>query len=336
MPKFQKGIMRSLRGQSLRNANGDIDQSSYGYQIAIDTLTYLRKEVIGQKFYEVPPADFIPISVGEGAFAQNILQNFTFSESGDFEEGVINQGSANAQLAAVDAGISSKTIKIATWAKAVTYTLIEIEQALQANNWDIIEQRYAARKKNWDLGIQMIAFLGSLNDTGVPGLLTQSQVNSNLTVITKKINAMTSAEFSAFVAAVLGAYLSNCNNTALPNMFAIPLSDYIGLAAPVSDTNPYNSKLEYLKNAFKEVVPGGVEIKGVAYCDAANNASRGVNKNRYVLYRKNPEAIRMDIPVDFQMTQPNSLNNFQFQNAAFGQYSGCNAYRVLETLYFDF
>jgi hypothetical protein len=43
----------------------------------------------------------------------------------------------------------------------------------------------------------------------------------------------------------------------------------------------------------------------------------------------------MDIPVDFTMTQAGTLNNFQFQDAAYGQFTGVGIYRLLELVYFD-
>jgi hypothetical protein len=42
----------------------------------------------------------------------------------------------------------------------------------------------------------------------------------------------------------------------------------------------------------------------------------------------------MDIPVDFTTTQPNSINNFSFEDVAYGQYTGVGFYRALETLLF--
>ena len=56
----------------------------------------------------------------------------------------------------------------------------------------------------------------------------------------------------------------------------------------------------------------------------------------YALYRYDAESIRMDVPVNYTPTQPNSLNNFQFQNAAYGQYTGVGFYRNLETLLFSY
>lgn len=332
---------RSLAGLTVRNATGDIDQSTLGYQIALDTLTFIKKQITEQKFYEIAPADYIPIAVGDGSFSQAILTNLTVSTARDFESGLINQGSANDRLDSADAAVTSKTVIVKNWAKAVGYSIFEIEQALQANNWDIIESKHTARKKNWDLGIQAVAFLGLKGDNArVPGLLTQTSanVNSDTTTITELISGMTSAEFATFVKNVVAAYQANCNYTAMPTHFVIPQDDWLGLAAPVSDTYPFNSKLEYLRKAFAEIVPGGVKMLPVVYSMPSYNQSRlgGSGLHRYCMYRYDPETLRMDIPVDYTVTQPNTLNNFQFQDAGYGQFTGVGVYRPLEMLYFDF
>jgi len=331
---------RSLAGMTIRNASGDIDQTTLGYQIALDTLTYIRKQVVEQRFYEVSPADYIPIAVGEGAFSQSILTNLTVSTSRDFESGVINQASANARLEAADAAVTPKTMQVANWAKAVGYSVFEIEQALASNNWDIIEAKHRARKKNWDLGIQKVAFLGITSDqTDFPGLLNDSNVNSDTTTITATISSLSAANFATFVQTVVAAFQSNCAYTAMPTHFIIPQDDWLGLAAPVSSTYPFNSKLEYLKKAFAEIVPGGIKILPLVYSIPDYNSDflgSGSGLHRYAMYRYDPETIRMDIPVDYTVTQPNTLNNFQFQDAGYGQFTGVGIYRPLEVLYFDF
>ena len=333
---------RSLSGLTIRNATGDINTTTLGYQIAIDTLTFIKKQITEQKFYEVSPADYIPIAVGDGAFSQNILTNLTVSTAADFETGIINQGTDNDRLENADAAISSKTAAVLNWAKAVGYSVFEIEQALQANNWDIIESKHRSRKKNWDLGIQKLAFLGILSDqASFPGLLTQSQssVNSDLVTIQESISSMTATQFGTFVSLVVASYQANCAYTAMPTHFVIPQSDWLGLAAPVSTDYPFNSKLEYLKKAFMEIVPGGVKILPSIYGMPAYNSqvvNIGTGINRYAMYRYDPESIRMDIPVDYTVTQPNTLNNFQFQDAAYGQATGVIVYRDLEVEYFDY
>lgn len=332
---------RSLAGLTVRNATGDIDQGTLGYQIAIDTLTFIKKQITEQKFYEISPADYIPIAVGDGAFSQSILTNLTVSTARDFESGIINQGSANDRLDQADSAIASKTVQVRNWAKAVGYSVFEIEQALQANNWDVIESKHRARKKNWDLGIQAVTFLGMLSDnTNVPGLLTQAStsVNSDTTTITQTISSMSTAQFAAFVAAVVASYQSNCAYTAMPTHFIIPQDDWLGLATPVSPTYPFNSKLEYLKKAFAEIVPGGIKLLPLVYAMPTYNSAiiGGGGLHRYCMYRYDPETLRMDIPVDYTVTQPNTLNNFQFQDAGYGQFTGVGVYRPLEVLYFDF
>ena len=325
---------RSVAGLTLRNATGDIDQTSLGYQIAIDTLTFIKKQITEQKFYQVAPADYVPLAVGDGAFAQNILTNLTVNASGDFESGIINQGSANDRLAVAQVGIASKTVRVVNWAKSVGYTIFEIEQALQANNWDLIESLHRARKTNWDLGVQKIAFLGSLQTPGVKGLYTQSDVNVDTSLITHRISDMTATQFATFVSQLVQAYQLNCAYTAMPTHFVIPQDDYNGLATPVSPTYPLNSKLEYLKKAFDAIVPGGIKVLPSPYGMTAQNSLYN-NTYRYLLYRYDPESLRMDVPVDYTVTQPNTNNNFQFQDAAYGQFTGVGVYRNLELLYLD-
>jgi hypothetical protein len=330
----QRHNARSVAGLTLRNAAGDIDTASLGYQISMDNLTYIRKEVVKQSFYEVPPADYVPIVVGEGAFSASILTNMQVSMSGDFEQGIINQGLENDKLNNVAAGVVSTTAKVVTWAKGVGYSLVELEQALQSMNWDYIQALHEARAENWQLGIQKIAFLGSAYDTGVLGLLTQSTVTPNTSIFSgiTSISSMTAAQFATFVATLLAAYQSNCNYTRMPTHFVIPQDDYVGLATPVSSTYPNVSMLTYLKDAFDKIVPGGIKILPSAYGIPANNS---IGNHRYCLYRYDPKTIRMDIPVDLTVTQPGTLNNFQFQDVAYGQFTGVKAYKPLEILYVD-
>jgi hypothetical protein len=44
----------------------------------------------------------------------------------------------------------------------------------------------------------------------------------------------------------------------------------------------------------------------------------------------------MDLPVDYTVTQANTMNNFQFQSAAYGQFTGVHFYRELEGLLFEY
>ena len=336
--------IRSTQGLSLLNANGDVNSTGMGFQIAIDTLTYIKKQVTTQKFYKVAPADFLPVAVGDGAFAASILTNLEFSNADDFETGNIRSGESGGRLAAADASVASKSVKVVNWAKQIGYTIFDIEQALMANNWDPIMAKERARKTNWDLGIQEIAFIGSKSDTGVTGLLNNANVTINTTRITAPISGLNAANFATFVAGLIADYFTATNSTQMPDEFVIPYTDFLGLQTMTPNvigagegTYPI-SKLDFLLRAFRGATQNpNFQIKPLSYCDAANNASRtGLNKQCYVLLNKDPESIRMDIPVDYTTTQPNSTNNFQFQNVGYGQYTGVGVYRNLEVLYYQY
>ena len=65
-------------------------------------------------------------------------------------------------------------------------------------------------------------------------------------------------------------------------------------------------------------------------------ASKAVNgvKNIYALYNKSEDALRMNIPVDYTNTMANSTNGFQFENTAYGQFTGVTVIRPKEMIYF--
>lgn len=338
---FKGGDQRA--GLDLRqNAVGDTADVATGYQVAIDTLTFRVQKIVEQKFYTAAPADFIPVRVGQGAFSASLLTPRTYAVSDEFEAGNIRTGAADARRSMSDVAMDTVTQPVMNWLKGVEYTIFDVETALRANNWDVIVAKHKARKKNWDLGIQEIAFLGSKVDANFPGLLTVSAINTNTSLITKKISTMNAAELQTFVAGLVAAYFSNTNSTALPNRFVIPYQDYLGLTQLTTGTvGTYPVPLiEYLEKAFKMAVSPmekDFKIMPLAYCDAAvNNAARGINKNIYMLYRDDEDSLRMDIPVDFTVTQPNSPDNFTFHDAAYGQYTGIALFRNLEVLKFQF
>lgn len=306
--------------------------NAMGIDIPITTLTTAIKSVAEQKFFKVSPADYMDVVVGEGAFSTNLLKYTSFNMGGDFEEGLVKTSTHNSQLAQADAGVEGVNIPVYNWAKGLSWNLFEVQQAAKTGNWDLITEKEKARKTNWDLGIQKVAFLGSAS-LGCEGLLNLSNVDSNTTSITTAIKTMTPSQFQAFVGAIYADYREHCDYTAEPNMFILPESDYNGLAAAVDPNFPIKTKLEYLKEAFAQIVGTNVEIKKLAYADAARN---GLGLNRYVMFHKDPDTLTMNIPVDYTATMANSINGYHWENAAYGQFTGVKAFRPKEVLYFDY
>lgn len=328
MPEF-------IGGRRLLNANGDIDTSSAGFRYIIDTMSYIRSTVVEQKFYEIPIGDYMPVDVGEGAWMEEIIQNLTFTQSGSFFEGDVDMQSSTGRLAQADAGLDKVRMDVKTWAKACGWTIMEISKAAAANNWDVVASKMESLKKNWDLGVQETAFIGH-PDGLITGLLNDAEATINTSLITKPLTEMSETEFTAFVGGLLPAYRFNSNRTAVPTTFVIPESDYMGLGVPYSPSFPNISKLQYMLDSFSKMTRNAnFEILPLAYGDADVNADRGINKNRYALYKNDADTGQMAIPVDFTMLEADTSNKINWTQAAYGQYSGYLLNRKREMLYLD-
>jgi hypothetical protein len=317
-------------------------ENATGYQILIDTMTYIKQEESKQQYYELgafglTPSSFIPVAVGEGAWASNILTRRTYHNAGDFESGLTRQGSHNARQANAVASMDSISQPTFIWDASVEYTLAEIEQALQASNWDIIAAKHQSRMKMWQQGIQILSFLGTKSGS-MQGLFNNTATNINSSFITAYISSLSTASaFATFVQQLMSTYWTNTNSTVLPTHFVIPMLDFLGLQVPVPGSVSLVPMIVYLENAFKAICGPNFKILGNPYADKTNaNTLRAFNFNTYALYRYDPQGMRMDIPVDFTVTQPNTYNNWSFEDVAYAQLTGLAFFKPLETLLFQF
>jgi hypothetical protein len=335
----QKYNRKSFRGLELLNAAGDINPNGLAFQYTLDRLTYIRSGMVEQTFYEVSPAEYVDIIPGEGAFGQAIITNTTYKVGTNFQAGKIDTARANARVNTADAALYPVTTYIQNWAMGCDYTIFDINQAAFTGSWDLIEAKQRSRKKLWDLGIQAVTFVGDTdNATNFPGLLTNSTVNINTTVLNNiQISAQTAAQFATTVSTIIGAFLTNAAQTVFPNTLIIPQDDYAGLATPVSSTYPNISMLSYLQQAFNQICPGGnFKILPSAYAIGATASGGGtIGHHRYMLYRRDIDTIFQELPLDYTVTAQGTYNNFNFQDVAYGQYCGPTILKYLEVLYLD-
>lgn len=311
--------------------------NALGFEVNITTLTQILKSVTEQKFFEIAPADFIPVVVGEGAWSSQITKYRDYSVGDKFNTGILNTGTDSSRLAEVSAAVDAVNTPVKNWAKQISWSFMDLQIAARAGNWDIVSSKERSRKKNWDLGIQELAFYGLPDDTNVKGLLTLSGVTADTTTITKFIKDMTASEFQAFLSKLFQAYRANSAYTARPTHFIIPETDYNGLATSVDETYPLVSRLQRLTDTLKLLTANpNFKILPLAYSNKTVNAAvSGLNRNRYVMLNYDEDTIRMDIPVDYTNTLQNTVNGFHFQNVGYGQFTGVQLYRTLEVIYFD-
>ena len=309
---------------------GQINTNSTGYDQIVTTLTAVGKVVSKQKFYTIPFADYLPVVTGNGAFQRSILNWRSYSKGEGFEAGVINNASNKSRLDRVDAVYDSVTQTIHNWALAVDYNLFEIEEALRANTlFSLIEAREKSRRQVWDLGIQKVAFFGYESDTG---LLNNSSVNTGAAIIPTRIWELTTAQFNTFVASLIEAYRSNNNRTAYPTHFIIPEPDFNSLSNFPDATYPLRSRLEIMETAFKTVTMNqGFKILPLAYADKTQNT---FGYNVYTLLNYAEDSLKMDLPIDYTQLASGTQNGFNWENVAYGSFTGVVMQRPLEVLYF--
>ncbi len=312
--------------------------NALGYELNITTLTTVLKKITEQKFFELPPADFIPMPTGEGAWSSNLTAYRSFATGDDFSKGIMGLAGDQARMSMAGAAIDSINTKIYNWAKGITWSIFQLEEAAKSGNWDLVTGLEESRKKNWDLGIQKIAFLGMQGDANVLGLLNQPSATVDTATLTAPISSLSTAQLKNFVASMINVYRANCNRSAWPTHFAIPESDYLGLVGQASADFPIKSTLELLQQAFNAALKdkiGGKEfqIKACAYGDEAYS---GQIYRQYALYNYDEKSIRMNVPVPYTNTLANSLDNFNFQNVGYGQFTGVTVMRPDELYYFQY
>ena len=310
-------------------ATGEIMKNSLGYSQIISTLTAVGRKVSEQKFYTIPFAEYVPVVIGNGAYKRQIINWRTYIKGEGFASGIISNASNNAKLARTDAAYDMVSQNVISWAKSIAYNLFELQEALMANTlFSLIESRTLSRRKEWDLGLQETAFLGVGAETG---LLNNANVTIDSSTITKRLSAMTAAEFNAFVAAIYEVYRVENNRTAKPTHFIIPEADWNGLVNYASETMFTRTKLELLEAAFKTITQNqAFKVLPCAYGDKAQFGTY----NRYCLLNYDESSVKMDLPIDLVETQAGTTNGFTWENVAYGQFTGVVAQRPKEMLYF--
>ena len=337
MSQQMAAVSRGVPGATFKNA--------LAYDIIITSLTTIRKKISEQKFFTIPggPANYLPFVVGEGAYSDILTTYRSFDIADQWETGILDMGAENQRIASADAGVDALNVSTVQWAKSIGWTLIQLEQAAKSGNWDLISAKEKARKRNWDLGVQRIAFLGAngLNGTGgsLLGLLNQPGITTNTSVITKPIGSMSPSELKTFVGQIVEEYRTNNNRTAYPTHFIIPESDWNSMPSQASSDFPIRSTINLLEEAFQEVTKNqDFQILPLAYADGPYHPQIPsiTGQQVYTLLNYDEESLVMNVPLDYTSTMANSLNNFQFQNIAYGQITGVLPLRPLEMMYFTF
>lgn len=332
---------RTVKGMEFLNADGSLNTNSAGFRYAIDTLTYIIRQAVEQRFLDFKPSDYMAVDLGGGAWSSEISQPREFYMGDGFFSGEVETHAANGRIAEVSSVLDDVRMPVKDWAKKVSWSFIELQKAAHNDTWDVVSAKTKALKKNWDLGIQEVSMLGHPGDRNLSGLLNSQDVTVNTGIIPIPICEMTAAQIQNFVAHALGAYYDNSGKTVYPDKFVMPTSDYLGLGIPMPGLTGGGfanvSVLQYLEDMFKRLTHNAdFQILPNALAEQDSLNKRGVASSRYALYRSDPETLKFFIPVDFTMFSGKMADdNITFTATAVGEFSGVLIARPQEVLYFD-
>lgn len=316
-----------------------VNSAYYTYKREIDTLTGLNQKVIEQKFFTTNIPDYVNVDEGNCPFSDSLFTWETFDNAGDGFEGFQIDNSNEARMPTVNTSVSSRIDFRRMWNKKVSYKIVDLEQIKAildkgGANFDFITKDLEARKRNFDLMLQHVAFLGNKVFTDIQGLLNNSSVTVDTTVITASIGSLPDSTFNTLVGNIIGAYVSQNNYTDLsPNRFLVPYNDWLLLTQMNSVTYPMMSKLEYLEKVFKQATANeDFKILRSPYAESSINNNNSV----YALYRKDPDVLVLDIPVGYRTTAFGTPDNYTFYNVGYGQVGGVRILRPQEIMYFEY
>jgi hypothetical protein len=333
MSKTLENVKLSPREILVANAS-DVTAGQIGYNPNVKLLSQILKGVSQQVYPIIRVSNYMPVLVGEGAWSTELIKMQAYSTGDGFRSGVINLAENNSRLADMGSAFGTANFKIWTWAKTITWSLPQLEQAAKTGEYSIIEQAEISRKTNWNLGIQETAFIGD-SVLGIPGLLVSgtSPVNKSIIPAGKKIGELAPEQFNAVAASFIAYYSDAVNYTVFPDRFLVPADDYNLMASATSPQFPIISKLEYLERQFRQQTMNS-EFKILPTFYAMPKYSL-LAKPRYALYRSDVNSLACYIPADYTPTMANTVNGFQLQNVAYGQFCGCCIIRPAELQYFE-
>lgn len=319
----------------INNAVAFANPANYGLEKTLSTLTQIVAGVQRQKFYTVDGAltDYVPMELGTGAYGQGLFQ-YTVAQVGDqFETGIVQPGNGINKDANVDIVVDGITIKNNFWRMKyqATKELVEMARA-NAVNFSYIEEQETARLKTYQLGIQRVTFLGTKDGLNT-GLLNNSDVTVNTSLLPAALGNLTVAQLFNFAATAVSTYWTNSNSTTFPNTLIIPTQDLGGIATPISQTYPVGeTKRELIERAFKAAgAPQDFKILHTAY----NNDAGTAGTKRYVLYNRDPEVLKMYLPKPYTPYPLFPTGALDMISDAEAQFTGVWVKRPKEVLYID-
>ena len=246
---------------------------------------------------EIMIADALPIDFSLD-LALEYVEFGVVDVAGSVKDGLI--GNKTNSLKTLDADISYQKATVATWAKAATWTELEVKK-IDRIGLDVVKAKQDALYANAMATIQYAGFLGHQDARGQEGLLNGTGVPHG-TDSAKTIAAMTAQEFIDFVLAAYNKAWAASGYRIQPTHIAMDAADFM-VAMSKFDTGGAVVGLDLLPvSAMDKIMAALRKTSGndnftVTFVKVPSNYARGIvtNKTRLAVYTSDANYIEMKV-----------------------------------------
>lgn len=275
-------------------------------------LAYVQVQQLEVKHKPLRAMQFIPVTSEAPEGAESILVRY-YDLVGKAK--VVHDYSSDFPMANTY-GIE-KTFKIKSLGSGFQYSAMEIRRA-QMNGTPLNQREAMAAQRTIDELHDQIAWMGD-PDTGLLGLLNYPGINTytlgtggtGKTIWSDKTPDQILADITGLVTTVRTA----TNGREIPDTLLLPQAKYTYLASTRLGSDNDITILTYLKSSLKELgittidwVNELANFKGAGVSAAGNIDAGNTYANRMIVYTRDTEHLRLEIPTLFEMMPPQPKN----------------------------
>jgi hypothetical protein len=283
-------------------------------------LTHVEQEVLRQPYPEIKYPQIIPVDTSAPEYVESIAFK-TLDFAG--EPALLGDKSNDIPLVEIAAGRGQ--VGVHTFALGYDYSIVEVGKAMELARQsrsaavNLLSEKPNAVRQSIEQWTDKTAFLGDdrtadvttglLNDANVPASATGTLLggaNETIAAILAGADKEVAANklLTLFNNAILQVYVTQTKSVYRPTHILLPLLQF-GKMATFRIPNTSETLVSYLERVLNITFEPLLHLTGIA----------SGNKDRMMVYTKNPQFTKFHLPMGFQLQAPATANNVTFVSA---------------------
>lgn len=275
------------------------DAPQQALSFLISNISHIESQVWAKKYPEITYPELIPIDNTANEWARTVT---FYGSDMTGKAAFVNGRSTDVPLAEVNREKFETEVHMA--AIGYKYDLEELNQARLANQNLTADKASAARRAYEELcegaafvGDTLKGFKGLINYTGITTVSLPNGVSGTATWATK-----TADEILSDVNTLVGAVWTSSNTVEMADTVLVPVAQYALIAGKRIGPDTSTTVLEHIARANIYTTLTGKPLKIRAMRQLA--AAGGSGADRMMAYRRDPDVMKMHIPMPLKFLPP--------------------------------